>query len=1152
MSDANDCEASISVVILEADCISCPPPLSGCEISEFDPFEDIDDFIAAGGSVDFPCMIAGIELISQVSDGNTCPEIVTRTYEITDECGNTQSCTQEVELNDEVVPQLVCPPEVDENTGIDIGPASPGGTSSLKPTNTGAINNVLEYILLANLHELISKGDSAEAKLKALLEIEDVDPPVISSEAPVFFALCSIDEYPPFESFQEWLDAGGQASDNCGLDEDSFRLVNEESDGGNCPETITRTYEIADLCGNKATCQQVIVIDDEEDPVLNCPTNLTAFCSLDEQPAYTSFAEFELAGGTASDNCGIDESSFMLLSEVSDGECPEVVTRTYQVSDRCGNLTTCVQTITINDELAPEAPEDPAELILSCLDDVPDPNELTANDNCSGEITVSGVDENNGGVGCSDDPLVITRTWTFTDDCGNTSTTTQIIRVVDESAPELIGDLPEGEAGIVACADDIPDGATEADIKALYDDDCSEVTVTKSGTPVGDDCSWTVTYTYTIVDDCGNAADQFELTFSGGDTEAPQLVGTIPANESDILACYADIPAGPTEADIAALYTDNCSQANVTKSGTPTGDDCSWTVTYTYVIVDDCGNAADQVEITYSGGDTEAPQLVGTIPADESDILACYADIPAGPTEADIAALYTDNCSQANVTKSGTPTGDDCSWTVTYTYVIVDDCGNAADQVEITYSGGDTEAPQLVGTIPAGETDILACTADIPAGPTEADIAALYTDNCSQANVTKSGTPTGDDCSWSVTYTYVIVDDCGNAADQVEITYSGGDIEAPQLTGTIPANESDLLLCYAEIPAGPTEADIAAQYTDNCSDVSVAKSGTPTGDDCSWTVTYTYVITDDCGNEADQVQITYSGGDTEAPQLVGTIPSDESDILACYADIPAGPTEADIAALYTDNCSQANVSKSGTPTGDDCSWTVTYTYVIVDDCGNAADQVAITYSGGDTEAPQLVGTLPEGETDILACAGDIPAGATEEEIAALYTDNCSEVTVTKSGTPVGDDCSWTVTYVYTIVDDCGNAADQFELTFSGGDTEAPQLVGTIPANESDILACYADIPAGPTEADIAALYTDNCSQANVTKSGTPTGDDCSWTVTYTYVIVDDCGNAADQVETHLTAAAIRKPHNWWVPSRRMRAISWLAMPISRRVRRKRI
>ena len=539
---------------------------------------------------------------------------------------------------------------------------------------------------------------------------------------------------------------------------------------------------------------------------------------------------------------------------------------------------------------------------------------------------------------------------------------------------------------------------------------------------------------------------------------------------------------------------------------------------------------------------------MGTIPADESDILACYADIPAGPTEADIAALYTDNCSQANVTKSGTPTGDDCSWTVTYTYTIVDDCGNAADQVEITYSGGDTEAPQLVGTIPAGETDILACTADIPAGPTEADIAALYTDNCSQANVTKSGTPTGDDCSWSVTYTYVIVDDCGNAADQVQITYSGGDIEAPQLTGTIPANESDLLLCYADIPAGPTEADIAAQYTDNCSDVSVAKSGTPTGDDCSWTVTYTYVITDDCGNEADQVQITYSGGDTEAPQLVGTIPSDESDILACYADIPAGPTEADIAALYTDNCSQANVTKSGTPTGDDCSWTVTYTYVIVDDCGNAADQVEITYSGGDTEAPQLVGTLPEGETDILACAGDIPAGATEEEIAALYTDNCSEVTVTKSGTPVGDDCSWTVTYVYTIVDDCGNAADQFELTFSGGDTEAPQLVGTIPADESDILACYADIPAGPTEADIAALYTDNCSQANVTKSGTPTGNDCSWTVTYTYTIVDDCGNAADQVEITYSGGDTEAPQ---LVGTTMRAIFWLAMPISRPVRRKR-
>ncbi|HSG67859.1 MAG TPA: T9SS type A sorting domain-containing protein, partial [Bacteroidales bacterium] len=42
--------------------------------------------------------------------------------------------------------------------------------------------------------------------------------------------------------------------------------------------------------------------------------------------------------------------------------------------------------------------------------------------------------------------------------------------------------------------------------------------------------------------------------------------------------------------------------------------------------------------------------------------------------------------------------------------------------------------------------------------------------------------PTGDDCSWSVTYNYVIDDDCDNFASPINITYSGGDTEVPDIT----------------------------------------------------------------------------------------------------------------------------------------------------------------------------------------------------------------------------------------------------------------------------------------------------------------------------------------------------------------------------------
>ncbi|MCB9028083.1 MAG: hypothetical protein H6545_03070 [Bacteroidales bacterium] len=103
-----------------------------------------------------------------------------------------------------------------------------------------------------------------------------------------------------------------------------------------------------------ATATHLITIDDNVNPTLIAPASLTAVCDISEQPAYTTYAEFTAAGGTASDNCGIDEGSFTLLSEVSDGNtCPEVITRTYQIADHCGNSATATQLITIDDNVNP-------------------------------------------------------------------------------------------------------------------------------------------------------------------------------------------------------------------------------------------------------------------------------------------------------------------------------------------------------------------------------------------------------------------------------------------------------------------------------------------------------------------------------------------------------------------------------------------------------------------------------------------------------------------------------------------------------------------------------------------------------------------------------------------------------------------------------
>ncbi|HKJ41636.1 MAG TPA: hypothetical protein VKA27_06045 [Sunxiuqinia sp.] len=631
----------------------------------------------------------------------------------------------------------------------------------------------------------------------------------------------------------------------------------------------------------------------------------------------------------------------------------------------------------------------------------------------SGATTASG---NGDGSGSTFSKGVTHVILTATNGLGDDATCEFNVTVNDDEAPSLLGTLPTDQTNLNLCYSSMPTGPTADEIKALYTDNCGVVNVDKSAQEAdgNTDCGWSVTYTYDVYDDAGNhVSPSPSVTFSGSDQSAPNLIAgkSIPSGQTEMNQCEA--PTGPTESEIAALFEDNCGgTVNVTKSGTPSGDKCGWSVTYTYEVKDECGNAVDpSPSIAYSGGDKTPPALKenASIPSGQTGMDQCEA--PAGPTESEIAALYEDNCGgNISVVKSGEPSGDKCSWSVTYTYEVKDECGNAVDpSPSITYSGGDKTPPALKenASIPTGQTGMDQCEA--PAGPTESEIAALYEDNCGgTVNVTKSGTPSGDKCEWSVTYTYEVKDECGNAVDpSPTITYSGGDKTPPNLNEntSIPSGQTEMNQC--EAPDGPSESEIAALFEDNCGgEITVVKSGTPTGDKCDWSVTYTYEVKDECGNPVNpSPQVSYSGGDKTPPALKenASIPSGQTGMDQCEA--PAGPTESEIAALYEDNCGgNIAVVKSGTPTGNQCSWSVTYSYEVKDECGNTVDpSPTITYSGGDKTPPEI--------TSPVTCDGDTTV-STEPEA-------CSYTAGTEFDATATDVCSGAVTPDWSIEDEDG-------------------------------------------------------------------------------------------------------------------------------------
>ncbi|MCF7569121.1 hypothetical protein L3X37_12205, partial [Sabulilitoribacter arenilitoris] len=120
------------------------------------------------------------------------------------------------------------------------------------------------------------------------------------------------------------------------------------------------------------------------------------------------------------DNSGITPT-VAFVSDVSDGGSnPEIITRTYSVTDDCGNSINVTQTITIDDSIDPDTPT-LADVTGECSATATAP---TTTDNCSGTIT-----------GTTTDPLTYTTqgtftiNWTFDDGNGNVIVVPQTVIV---------------------------------------------------------------------------------------------------------------------------------------------------------------------------------------------------------------------------------------------------------------------------------------------------------------------------------------------------------------------------------------------------------------------------------------------------------------------------------------------------------------------------------------------------------------------------------------------------------------------------------------------------------------------------------------------------------------------------------------------------
>ena len=356
---------------------------------------------------------------------------------------------------------------------------------------------------------------------------------------------------------------------------------------------VRRTYRALDAYGNATFISHDITYVDNTAPTFTVPANINIACGSSAAPAVTG----QPTG--AADNCS-GSVSITYVDEVvtsADG-CfsNDQILRSWTATDACGNTAVQTQVISFVDTTAPVFGAFPATAQVACGVALPTAVP-SATDNCSG-VAVTYTDAAQSTTSCTGAANIL-RTFTATDGCGNTATTTQLIVFTDNIAPTFTAPA----AVTVECGTDLSnlaltgDVTDEADVcSASLTTTYSDVVSTTAGSCLANN---KVTRTWTVTDGCGNASSQQQV-ITIVDTTAPVVT-----YESDVDLVYyvaqeLDDFEGVTIADCnTTTYT---TEDSYVASGV-----YGFELNRELTITDACGNATtinQNIHVTFAAGCT--------------------------------------------------------------------------------------------------------------------------------------------------------------------------------------------------------------------------------------------------------------------------------------------------------------------------------------------------------------------------------------------------------------------------------------------------------------------------------------------------------------------------------------------------------------------
>ena len=375
------------------------------------------------------CTASGVEL-GDASTGDNCgvlnsyndaPEtypvgITIVTWTVQDVNGNANTCEQTVTVNDAQLPSITCPDDISVDTDPDLCTASGIEIAEAEAADNCGIlslaNDAAEpYVLGINIITWTAEDVNGNINTcQQTIAVTDAQQPTIvcpaNAEVSVDEGLCTAGNIQPGTP-DVW--------DNC-----SDLIVSNDADEVYPAGIHTITWTVTDAGGNSATCEQTLIVSDNQLPSIVCPENIETYTDTD----MCTTSGLELGVAIASDNCDI----LSLTNNAPEFYEPGLTSVLWTCTDINGNTNTCQQTVNITDN------EPPTVICPENIDVPVDEGEVSASN------VILGIPETNDNCGVTSVennapllfPLGETQvTWIISDMQGNTANCQQIVTVFD-------------------------------------------------------------------------------------------------------------------------------------------------------------------------------------------------------------------------------------------------------------------------------------------------------------------------------------------------------------------------------------------------------------------------------------------------------------------------------------------------------------------------------------------------------------------------------------------------------------------------------------------------------------------------------------------------------------------------------------------------